>query len=99
MAEAITYDDVLLVPSYNHWESRKVVDISMTDKSEKLKLDLPVMTSNMDTITEGEMANYIGDKGRYRCFAPLHDHRGQCCHVQELQIPVPSFPSAARRTI
>ena len=63
MAEAITYDDVLLVPSYNHWESRRVVDISMIDKSEKLKLDLPIMTSNMDTITEGKMANYIGEKG------------------------------------
>lgn len=63
MAEAITYDDVLLVPSYNHWESRRVVDISMMDRSEKLKLGLPIMTSNMDTITEGEMADYIGDKG------------------------------------
>ena len=63
MAEAITYDDVLLVPSYNHWESRRVVDISMIDKSEKLKFGLPIMTSNMDTITEGEMANFIGDKG------------------------------------
>ena len=63
MAEAITYDDVLLVPSYNHWESRRVVDISMMDKSEKLKLDFPIMTSNMDTITEEDMANYIGDKG------------------------------------
>jgi IMP dehydrogenase len=63
MAEAITYDDVLLVPSYNHWESRRVVDISMIDKSEKLKLGLPVMTSNMDTITEEGMANYMGDKG------------------------------------
>ncbi len=26
-------------------------------------MDLPIMTSNMDTITEGEMANYIGEKG------------------------------------
>jgi IMP dehydrogenase len=63
MTEAITYDDVLLVPSYNHWESRKVVDISVKDKSGKLKLDLPVMTANMDTITESKMANYIGGKG------------------------------------
>jgi IMP dehydrogenase len=63
MSEAITYDDVLLVPSYNHWESRKVVDISITDKSDKLSLGLPLMTSNMDTITESEMADYIGGKG------------------------------------
>lgn len=63
MSEAITYDDVLLVPSYNHWESRKVVDISVTDKSGKLSIDLPLMTSNMDTITECRMAEYIASKG------------------------------------
>jgi len=62
-ADALTYDDVLLVPSYNHWESRRVVDISITDKSGKLSLDLPVMTANMDTITEESMANFIGGKG------------------------------------
>lgn len=61
--KAFTYDDILLVPSYNHWESRKVVDISMTCKRGKLTLSLPLMTSNMDTITESEMANYIGNKG------------------------------------
>ncbi|MBF0287856.1 MAG: guanosine monophosphate reductase [SAR324 cluster bacterium] len=63
MNDAITYDDILLIPSYNHWESRKVVDISITDKTEKLSLNLPVMTSNMDTITEAKMANFIGKKG------------------------------------
>lgn len=63
MNEAITYDDVLLVPSYNHWESRSVVDISMTDRTGKLSLTLPLMTSNMDTITEADMANFIGGKG------------------------------------
>jgi IMP dehydrogenase len=63
MNEAITYDDVLLVPSYNHWESRKVVDISVQDRTEKLTLKLPLMTANMDTITEAEMVNFIGAKG------------------------------------
>ena len=61
--DAITYDDILLVPSYNHWESRRIVDVSVTCKTDKLKLDLPVMTANMDTITESEMANFIGEKG------------------------------------
>ena len=63
MIGAITYDDVLLVPSYNHWESRKVVDITMEDRTGKLSLDLPLMTANMDTITEAEMANFVGAKG------------------------------------
>lgn len=61
--KAFTYDDILLVPSYNHWESRKVVDISMTCKRGKLTLALPVMTANMDTITETAMADFIGAKG------------------------------------
>jgi len=61
--EAITFDDVLLVPAYNHYESRRVVDISSTDRSGKLSLELPLLTSNMDTITESNMANFIGEKG------------------------------------
>lgn len=60
---AFTFDDVLLVPAYNNYESRREVDISVTDKSKKLTLKLPIMTSNMDTITEHGMANFIGGKG------------------------------------
>jgi IMP dehydrogenase len=63
MTDAITYDDVLLIPSYNHWESRRVVDIAITDKSGKLQLDLPVMTANMDSVTAAAMANFIAAKG------------------------------------
>jgi len=61
--QAFTFDDVLLVPSYNHYESRRVVDISMTDRTGKLRISLPIFTSNMDTVTESDMANFIGNKG------------------------------------
>ncbi len=61
--QAFTFDDILLVPSYNHYESRRLVDISITDRSGKLTLDLPVLTANMDTITESKMANFISSKG------------------------------------
>lgn len=60
---AFTFDDVLLIPAYNHYESRRLVDISMTDRSGKLHLELPIMTANMDTITGAKMANFIGGKG------------------------------------
>lgn len=63
MLDGITFDDVLLVPSYNHYESRRLVNIAMTDKSSKLTLALPLMSSNMDTITESAMANFMADKG------------------------------------
>jgi IMP dehydrogenase len=63
MREAFTFDDVLLVPAYNHYESRQHVDVSVTDRSGKLSLALPVMTSNMDTITGSDMASWIAGKG------------------------------------
>ncbi|MDR3442111.1 MAG: guanosine monophosphate reductase [Legionella sp.] len=61
--QAITFDDVLLVPSYNHHESRRVVDTTSTDRLAKLILELPVISSNMDTITESKMANFMSSKG------------------------------------
>jgi len=61
--QAITFDDVLLVPAYNHHESRRVVDIGMQDRLAKLQLELPVISSNMDTITESKMANFMHQKG------------------------------------
>lgn len=60
---AITFDDVLLTPAYNHYESRRNVNIAMTDRLGKLSLALPIITANMDTITEEEMAHYITSKG------------------------------------
>ena len=60
---AITFDDVLLIPAYNHHESRRIVEIGMTDKSGKLTLGLPLLTANMDTVTEDAMADFMGERG------------------------------------
>lgn len=60
---AFTFDDVLLTPAYNHYESRRAVDISMKDKSGKLSLQLPVISANMDSVTEHSMANFMSSKG------------------------------------
>lgn len=61
--QAITFDDVLLVPAYNHYESRRLVETAVTDRTGKLTLSLPVMSSNMDTVTESAMANFMTSKG------------------------------------
>ena len=39
------------------------MDTSSEDKTGKLKLKLPVLTANMDTITEDVMANFIASRG------------------------------------
>lgn len=61
--QAITFDDVLLVPAYNHYESRRLVDTSSTDRLGKFTLSLPIFSSNMDTVTGHEMANFMAKHG------------------------------------
>jgi len=59
--ERYCFDDVLLVPQYSEIESRKDVDIS-TDIAE-IKLITPIISSNMDSITEEAMAEAMHECG------------------------------------
>jgi len=60
--QALTYDDVLLVPQYSDIESRKEIDIgSALDK--KIHLDLPIISAPMDTVTAANMAAVMADHG------------------------------------
>ena len=51
--EAVTYDDMLLVPQYSDIQSRREVDISSELGMGKF-LKLPIIASPMDTISESE---------------------------------------------
>ena len=62
MIEALTYDDVLLLPHYSDIRSRSEVDIS-TDLGNGLKLGLPIISSPMDTVTEDLMARATSEEG------------------------------------
>lgn len=55
MKQALTYDDVLLEPQYSDIKSRKEVNIA-AELDDKRVLQLPVISSPMDTVTESEMA-------------------------------------------
>ena len=59
--EALTYNDVLLVPQYSDIRSR--VEVSLTSKLGHLQLDLPIIASPMDTITETQMATNMSTLG------------------------------------
>ncbi len=52
---ALSYDDVLLVPRRSGIRSRRDVDVS-TRFTRRLRLSVPVVSANMDTVTESEMA-------------------------------------------
>jgi len=54
-AKGLTFDDVLLVPKRSPVASRKDVDTS-TWLTPSIRLRIPIISANMDTVTEAEMA-------------------------------------------
>ena len=53
----LSFDDVLLVPEYTEVRSRLTPDISSSF------LDIPIISSPMDTVTESSMAYSVGSRG------------------------------------
>lgn len=61
LGEALTFDDVLLVPAYSEVLPREV-DIS-TQFSRNLRLKAPIVSAAMDTVTEARLAIAIARQG------------------------------------
>jgi len=61
LPEGLTYDDVLLVPSYSEVMPREV-DIS-TKFSRNIRLNTPIVSAAMDTVTESALAIAIAGEG------------------------------------
>ena len=61
VAEGLTFDDVLLVPAYSEVLPRNV-DIS-TRFTRNIKLNAPIVSAAMDTVTEAELAIAIAREG------------------------------------
>ena len=59
--EGITFDDVLLIPAESHVLPNEV-DLS-TQLAPNLKLNIPLISAGMDTVTEGKMAAAMAKMG------------------------------------
>ncbi|MCW5910324.1 MAG: IMP dehydrogenase [Cyclobacteriaceae bacterium] len=59
--EALTYDDVLLVPAYSEVLPREANTTGSLTK--KIKLNIPIISAAMDTVTEAELAIGIALEG------------------------------------
>lgn len=61
IGEGITFDDVLLVPAYSEVTPNKVS--LKTNLTKKIKLNIPMMSAGMDTVTEHRMAIAMARQG------------------------------------
>jgi len=61
IGEGITFDDVLLVPQYSE-VTPDMIDLS-THLTKKIKLNIPMMSAAMDTVTEHRMAIAMARQG------------------------------------
>ena len=61
LQEALTFDDVLLVPAYSEVLPREV-DLS-TRLTRNIRLNLPLVSAAMDTVTEARLAIAIAQEG------------------------------------
>jgi IMP dehydrogenase len=62
ISEALTFNDVLLVPQESNIKSRKTIDLSI-NLTKNIKLKIPIISSNMDTVTEEHMAIALASNG------------------------------------
>lgn len=84
MKNTLSYDDVLLVPRYSDIRSRTEVSLE-ADLGNGLSLSSPILSSPMDTVSEGPMAAALG---RFGGAAIVHRYNTiqEQCNIVEYSI-------------
>ena len=85
----LSYDDVLLVPQRSPVDTREDVDLT-TELADGVEFPIPVVTAAMDTVTEAEMAQAIGETGGLGVihrFLPIDDQAEMVRSVTETGVP------------
>ena len=88
---ALAYDDVLLRPRFSSVQSRRNVDTS-TRFTRQIQLNSPLVSANMDTVTEARMAMAMACFGVIHRFMSVDDQAGEVARVKRRQTHVISEP-------
>ena len=84
IALALSYDDVLLVPRRTSVASRRDVDTS-TRLSRNISLNIPIVSANMDTVTEADMAIEVARQGGIGIIHRFLSIAAQAAEVQKVK--------------
>src|SRR5260370_23360401 len=83
---ALTYEDVLLVPCRSGIVSRRDVDTS-TRLTRDLRLNIPIVAANMDTVTEARMARAMAREGGIGVIHRFMPVEQEAAEVQRVKRP------------
>jgi IMP dehydrogenase len=83
VAEGLTYDDVLLLPAYSEVLPREVDTSSYLTK--KIKLNIPIVSAAMDTVTESALAIAIAQAGGLGMLHKNMSIQGQADEVRKVK--------------
>jgi IMP dehydrogenase len=94
MDVALTFEDVLLAPVHTSVSSRNLPQLN-SKITKNWEIDVPLISANMDTVTEIEMASKmseLGSLGIIHRFMPIKD---QVTQVSNLKLKTGNYPVAA----
>ena len=83
IGEGLTYDDVLLVPAYSEVLPREVNISSQFTKN--IKINSPIVSAAMDTVTEYQMAITIAQEGGIGVLHKNMTIADQAMHVRKVK--------------
>ena len=83
MRQALTYDDIQLIPNYSDVQTRQNIDLT-TSISRNWSINIPIVGSCMDTVTEFEMASTLMDMGGVGCIHRFMSIEEQVAQVKKL---------------
>ena len=81
--EGLTYDDVLVVPAYSEVQPREVNVSSMFSRN--IKLNIPIVSAAMDTVTESGLAIAIAQEGGIGILHKNMSIQAQAIEVQKVK--------------
>lgn len=83
--KGLTFDDVLIVPARSDVRSRRDPSLK-TQLTKKVSIEMPIVSANMDTITEFDMAlalNQLGGLGILHRFISIEEQASQARRLKE----------------
>jgi len=87
MKQALTFDNVALIPQFNNVASRTEPDLSTQLVREgTVKMDIPILAANMDTVIGPELARLLIKRGSVPIFHRFTDFETKLSWVKEFGV-------------